>query len=107
MGDVNRANQLRDSLDKRALDLFDRIVLDGVNPITAPLDHLASFAPELGVVIDVLRSAPRASMKALTDAVATECAVTAASASRNTYRAISILTACERAERNDAIVELK
>jgi hypothetical protein len=106
-GDPKVAADIKAKLDTRVHALVNRLTFDGFNLLRADFDTLAHASPAMATVLSVLRSRPRATMQALTAAVAQSARYSDGAAQREAYAAVSILTSCDRAQRNGPIVELK
>ena len=104
-GDAEAVMELKVGLDKRAHPLIDRFVLMRTNPKIASLEVVGGVSRVMSCVLSALRERPH-TMRELTARVASQCAVTASSAQRDTYATVSILTACERVTRSGKTLEL-
>jgi hypothetical protein len=106
-GDPTIATGLKAKLDTRVHALVNRMSFQGINPHSADLPRLAKASGPMAAVLDHLSTKPRSTMQELTAAVAQRTSVSDGTAQRDAYAAVSILVACDRAKRVDAIVELK
>lgn len=104
-GDEQSAWALKSQLEKRVRPFFDRLTMDRINAKHASLETIGASSHTMGVVIEALRARPL-TMRDLTDTLSQRCSYSATNAQREAYAIVSILTACDRAKRVGALVEL-
>lgn len=104
-GDQQSAMALKAKLDLRSHGLLDQLTMDRINPKVASLEVIGGFSDAMGALLSALRQRPH-TMRELTATLAQRCSYSASNAQREAYALVSILTACDRAKRVDAQVEL-
>jgi hypothetical protein len=106
-GDPQVPAGIKSKLDVRVHQLVNKLTFEGINLMRADLDTLAHSSRPMAMVLNVLRSRPRATMQTLTEAVAQGDRYNRGTAQRDAYAAVSLLTSSDRAKRDGPVVELK
>lgn len=96
---------LMSQINDRAHPTINTMAKLSVDPRSATLDELAEVTPQLGAVIEALKQAPQ-TVDGLTDAIARRCSLKASTAKRDAYALMSLLTTCNRAERDGSLIRL-
>lgn len=105
-GDRSIVMGLKACLDTRSHALLDRMTKARINVKRDRVEALVGFSTEMGIIVAKLRERPH-TMQELIEIIETECSVTQATARRDTYALVSILTVSDRAKRVGPYVELK
>lgn len=92
-------------LDKRAHPVITRLIKKRIDPWSAGPDDMVAASKAMGAVLKALQSQPY-TMHDLVALVASQCALSALTAKRNTYAAASILTACDRVKHAGLTLEI-
>lgn len=99
------ATGLRAEMDPRAFTHFDKLMERRVDPRSADLDDIATASPAMNAVISALRTAPQTT-DGLAAAIAFECGLSASTAMRDAQALTTLLTSCDRAQRDGPTVRL-
>ena len=101
----DEATALRATMDPRAFPHFDRLMQQRTDPRRAELDDIAAASPAMGAVINALRKSPQ-TIDGIASCIAAETDLSAATAKRDAFALTTLLTSCDRAERDGPTVRL-
>lgn len=99
------ASEFKAAMDKRAMQEFNKLAKNRIDPRKAPLDEIAKLSRHMASVITALQEKPHTAIE-LSRRVAQDCDVIPQTARRYVHTMTSILIAADRVKRDGKNLEL-